>query len=410
MMQQLLIKILARHLYLKLIIFGLVIQTVSLFRSYPETHPCGRIVQIAASINVLINCDSSVYMKDAQDISRLFDGRSVYQDRPLLTILIAILVKAWHVVNLPNYSRDVIGNSGELFNYSLIVYVLFIFISALIFSISCFLGIKTLQQLCIKFKTNQFVYLGTAVLFTSVVAMNEITKTFFWTPGSQMFNLLLPVYAFYLTQLAGVSVTNRFYLTNLIIFNLLLYCYAFFIILLIPLILIKWNTIVKRLSLLMFSIIAFLNYPNLVELFGGKYYSYGIEFRRLYVWLIDSYKSSNLNDDFYENMRLFINTFHILPLIALLILFLVFNFASKQYSQQMWPEMLFFFFHVLMISLYGYYSRRLTYPLILFLILVFFKKFFQLVPTYQTKVLGCSLIFLSPVILFSWIYTLGPLI
>ena len=127
-------KLFTKRLYLKLIIFGLLVQIISLFRNYPSNHPCGRVLDINSAMSVLINCDSAVYMKDAQNPVRLVNGESVYQDRPLPTLLVATLSKFWHFLNLPDYYRDVQGNSGQIVTYSLITYVIFLALSAAIFS------------------------------------------------------------------------------------------------------------------------------------------------------------------------------------------------------------------------------------------------------------------------------------
>ena len=128
-------KVFAKGTYVKLTVFTLILQLLSLFRNYPINHPCGRVLEITKDIGVLINCDSAVYMKDAQSPSRLFNGESVYQDRPLPTLLISLFAKIWHFFNLPDYYRDIVGNSGVVVTYSLMTYILFLIFSATIQSI-----------------------------------------------------------------------------------------------------------------------------------------------------------------------------------------------------------------------------------------------------------------------------------
>ena len=128
-------KIFAKGTYIKLTMFALALQVVSLFRNYPLNPPCGRVLEITKDIGVLINCDSAVYMKDAQSPSRLFNGESVYQDRPLPTLLVSLLAKIWHFFNLPDYRREIVGNSGVVVTYSLVTYILFLILSATVLSI-----------------------------------------------------------------------------------------------------------------------------------------------------------------------------------------------------------------------------------------------------------------------------------
>ena len=318
-------KLFTKRLYLKLIIFGLLVQIISLFRNYPSNHPCGRVLDINSAMSVLINCDSAVYMKDAQNPVRLVNGESVYQDRPLPTLLVAALSKFWHFLNLPDYYRDVQGNSGQMVTYSLITYVIFLALSAAIFSFACYLGIKSLFQFQQKLNIPDEIFISTAFIFVTTISMNEITKTFFWTPGSQMFNLLLPIYAFYLISGDNKAVTNKFYLTQILIVSLLLFSYAFFVILLIPLILMKWNRLRYRLLLCLIPFLLYLTYPYLLNQFGGVYNNYAIGNRRMYVWVIDAYKQNVFFEKLSECLGYFLKSIPVLPTIILLIAFTVFS-------------------------------------------------------------------------------------
>ena len=261
-------KILARGVYFKLIVFSLVLQLASLFRSYPLDHPCGRVLNIYGGMEVLINCDSAVYMKDAQSAGRLFNGDSVYQDRPLPTLLVSISAKLWHFFNLPDYYRNIVGNSGVVVTYSLVTYVFFLLLSASILSMSCWLGIKTFSIISNKFDIKKENFTLIAFLFTILISMNEITKTFFWTPGSQMFNIFLPVYLFYLLQHTSTSITTKFFILNIIAFTLLLFSYAFFILMATPLILLRWKSFRLRVLVVSVPVLLYAAYPSLLRLSG----------------------------------------------------------------------------------------------------------------------------------------------
>ena len=135
-------KLLKKYLILPYVFLGLSLQLVSLFREYPLNHPCGKLFSISKNLNVLINCDSAVFMKDAQEPSRLFDGQSVYQDRPLPTLLVSTLSKAWRLFNLPDYYRNVVGNSGIPYTYSLATYLFFLIINIIIIIAACWVSLK----------------------------------------------------------------------------------------------------------------------------------------------------------------------------------------------------------------------------------------------------------------------------
>ena len=323
-------KIFAKCTYIKLTMFALILQLVSLFRNYPLNPPCGRVLEITKGIGVLINCDSAVYMKDAQSPSRLFNGESVYQDRPLPTLLVSLFAKIWHLFNLPDYRRDIVGNSGVVVNYSLVTYVLFLILSASILSISCWLGIRTFSNINNKFHLNNQSFVFIVFMFTILISMNELTKTFFWTPGSQMFNILIPVYLFYLLQFAHSPVSDRFFILNVCAFIVLLFSYAFFILLIIPLVLLSWKNYKLRMFVLAMSVLIYASYPTLLRLLGGTYNNFAIGYRRMYVWVIDAY----LNDEFIykinQFLTLFLKTFPIIPIIfGLIILILFVNYKNN---------------------------------------------------------------------------------
>lgn len=410
MLVKYLTKLFSKRLYLKLIIFGLFIQVISLFRSYPLDHPCGRVLDINSVMSVLINCDSAVYMKDAQNPIRLVNGESVYQDRPIPTLLVAMLAKFWHFLNLPDYYREVQGNSGQIVTYSLVTYIFFLALSAAIFSMACYVGLKSLYRFQQKLNIPNEIFINTAFIFVIVVAMNEITKTFFWTPGSQMFNLLLPVYTFYLITYNYKDTTYKFYFSQILIVSLLLFSYAFFIILLVPLILAKWNKLRNRLLLCSVPVIAYLSYPFLLNQFGGTYNNFAVGYRRMYIWVIDAYKQDKFFEKISEFLGYFFESIPLLPTILILISLTAFMLMQKNLHLDFRNELLLIFVHILMISFYGYYSRRLTFPIIILMLLVIIKLFFTLKSGTQKRILQVGLSVLVPIVIGSWIFTLGPLV
>lgn len=410
MLVKYLTKLFSKRLYLKLIIFGLFIQIISLFRSYPLDHPCGRVLDINSVMSVLINCDSAVYMKDAQNPIRLVNGESVYQDRPIPTLLVAMLAKFWHFLNLPDYYREVQGNSGQIVTYSLVTYIIFLALSAAIFSMACYVGLKSLFRFQQKLNVPNEIFISTAFVFVIVVAMNEITKTFFWTPGSQMFNLLLPVYAFYLITYNYEDITYKFYFSQILIVSILLFSYAFFIILLVPLILAKWNKLRNRLLLCSIPIIVYLSYPFLLNQFGGTYNNFAVGYRRMYVWVIDAYNQDKFFEKISEFLGYFFESIPLLPTILILIALTAFMLMQKNLHLDFRNELLLIIVHILMISFYGYYSRRLTFPIVVLLLLVIIKLFFTLKRGTQKGILQFGLPVLAPIVIGSWIFTLGPLV
>jgi len=405
-------KILAHGVYFKLILFSFILQLASLFRSYPLDHPCGRVLNITRGMEVLINCDSAVYMKDAQSPSRLFNGESVYQDRPLPTLLVSVFAKLWHFLDLPDYYRNIIGNSGIVVTYSLVTYAFFLILSTTILGLTCWLGIKTFDIIFAKFEIDKDNFALIAFLFTILVSMNEITKTFFWTPGSQMFNLLIPVYLFYLTQFANTSVSTKFFMVNILVFLLLLFSYAFFILMVIPLVLLRWRSFILRVAVVAGSTLIYAIYPSLLSLSGGTYNNFAIGYRRMFVWVFDSYFDSQLIQNLAENFLQFVNTFPIIPI--LIIVFVIFKIAYQNDSSLTFflsvkSEFSVLLSYTLILGLYGYYSRRLTYPIVVLLFIIILKIYIRISKQLSIKkesfAVGLILLFVT----YSWVFTSGPL-
>jgi hypothetical protein len=406
-------KIFARWFYFKLIGLSLVVQLFSLFRSYPTSHPCGRVVNLNQWMSVLINCDSAVYMKDAQSANRLFDGESVYQDRPFPTLIISVFTKVWHFIKLPDFYYDVIGNSGKITSYSLITYLSFLMLNALLLSLTCWYGINALAFLSNKYNiiTEKFVLL--AFMFTLLISMNEISKTFFWTPGSQMFNLLIPIYIFYLLQFANNVVTTRFFLTNLTILTFLIFSYAFSVLATIPLMLVKYKSTKLRLTAALIPLFFYIAYPQILQLIGGTYNNFGLGYRRLFLWVLDSYYDQLLIQSVGKNLLLFTKTFPVLPIILISAIFLLITNGRNN----LWDslkiikfEIIVLFLYSLTFSFYGYYSRRLTYPLIIFAFMAVMKIYAFNSDRISHKKNILMILLVVPFLIYSWVFTNGPLI
>ena len=401
-------KILVKATYIKIIMFALSLQLVSLFRNYPLNHPCGRVLQISNGVSVLINCDSAVYMKDAQLPSRLFNGESVYQDRPLPTLIVSLFAKLWHFFNLPDYHRDIVGNSGVVVTYSLVTYVLFLILSATILSISCWLGIRTFTNITNKFQLKNQISTFIAFIFIGLVSMNEITKTFFWTPGSQMFNILIPIYLFYLLQFAYSSVSTKFYMLHVCMFILLMFSYAFFILLIIPLILLGWKNYKIKIVVLATPIFVYASYPIVLRLTGGTYNNFALGYRRMYIWVIDAYFNHEFIHAIYQNFILFLRTFPAMPIFFALIILIIFvNFKKNLNVIKL--EIFVLLSYTVLLAFYGYYSRILTFPIIILVILTILKMYISNPKKISQVRSALALGLITSITLYSWLFTNGPL-
>jgi len=238
--------------------------------------------------------------------------------------------------------------------------------------------------------------------------MNEVTKTFFWTPGSQMFNILIPVYLFYLLQFAYNPVTNKFFIINVCAFIVLLFSYAFFILLLIPLVLLGWKNYKLRLFVLATSVLVYATYPILLRVLGGTYNNFAIGYRRMYVWVIDAYFNQEFVSKVNQFLTLYLKTFPIIPIIIGLIVMLLFINYKKNLSM-IKLEFLTLLIYTLTLAFYGYYSRRLTFPIMIFLSLMILKMYMRYPKKISSPQVSLAFGAIISITLFSWLFTNGPL-
>jgi hypothetical protein len=354
-------------------------------------------------------------MKDAQDPSRVFEGNSVYQDRPAHSVLAWILATIMKFFGLPNQAREVVGTSGQTTVYESLYYASYLFINLVVVVVSVLLAMKcifgSLNWSTIKAEKN----LAATILL--IVAANELTKTFFWTPHSQMFNILLPTLS--LALLASRSKINSFrhFISLNIITLLLMFFYPFFGLIFGLLLFTGYSSLILRfVTIVLFSSV-YVIYPFILEFFGGKHRNFVVEEYRQYVWLLDSIRDNDLIPNLIGNLKSFISTFPIIPTIvltALAILLLINTVKSQSYSKgKVWidlvPYLLFVTLYLTALSLMGYYSRRLTLGPYIFLELLLIKFSIQVLSEKLDKSKRLLLIMLWVLLIGSWVGTNGPL-
>jgi hypothetical protein len=151
-----------------------------------------------------------------------------------------------------------------------------------------------------------------------------------------------------------------------------------------------------------------------MELLGGNYYSLGFEKYRLFIWFIDALSGDTgaplIKDNFYE----FIKTFPILPICLISLILLCILLQNKKIVIPVFKvvnvEFLSFFIYLSLLSVYGYYARRLTYSLIIFLILILVKIILYNFRIISSKLFMPMSIVIFGFIFFSWLFTNGPLV
>jgi len=391
------------------------LQIFSLFRNYPEDPKCGKLVEPFGGLSVLINCDSAVFMKDADSPTRLLDGTSDYQDRPAHAFLISTILKLYRFLNLPDKEFNVTGLSGSQYSYSAISYILFVGFNLLVLTLAIYLITSMFTRIEFRQTPSSKNLTLVTLLAVGILSANELTKTFFWTPHSQMFNLLLPAAACYLISTVKSFNLKSFLLANLSIL-VTLFFYPAFAILMVILLFAPVLNYIKRACISGVFILPYLLYPIALNLFGGEYRNTAILKFRQFVWVLDAIKDGQLIQNMTQNGKTFLLTFPIVPSAIVAILFLVFGLINNEIGLEhskrliMSPMTLFIATYITYLYFMGFYSRRLTLGFILFAGLSLLRFYFERhqvikIPVFPYIVAGTWLITIG-----SWFLTLGPLV
>jgi hypothetical protein len=401
---------------LGIIISVLVLQLYSLIRNYTEAPKCGRFVEPIARLKVLINCDSAVFMKDAEEPKRLFDGTSDYQDRPAYSLINSLLLKISRTISLPEKIFPVKGVSGEIYNYSSTVYIIFILLNSIILmlAIAAVIGVFSDVALASHRDTKtKFYFIGIAI---AVLAANELTKTFFWTPHSQMFNLLQPALALYfIHQIRSIATVKRFlhFCAYLLI---LTFFYPSVALLATILLFAPVRSIFWRLATIAATFSVYAAYPYFISLLGGDYRSNHISKFREFIWVWDGLKDGSLPQSIVKNAESFLLTFPVIPSALILLFFIIMIYINKEFNKNTFkraltsPFSFFIFTYVSYLYFLGFYSRRLTLGLIVFLALTLLLYSMKKTPPKLAHYTPYVAMFFGLFILSSWIFTSGPLV
>lgn len=353
-------------------------------------------------------------MKDAQSPSRLFNGESVYQDRPAHALLVWIMSSFMKFLGVPNESQEIIGNSGDVTTYQSTFYLSYLVINLLILLMAIKLAIDYIFPIYSKWST----YSGASTIFLIIflVAGNELTKTFFWTPHSQMFNILLPVMS--LVMLSKLEKIDSFKVFLSLTFSLvfLMFFYPLFGILLIIMVFANYSNFWTRAAIISMVLSINLIYPRILEYLGGSYSNHAILKFRQYVWILDAAKQDEISERTMANIKLFASTIPVIPTLlltagAILLLIVVLRVEKKSIAinSEHLPYFVFFVVYVFSVLAMGYYSRRLTLGPFIFLELLVLKIGILILKDHFQKARLLTTNGLLLLLISSWIWTNGPL-
>lgn len=368
--------------FLPFLLFGFITQIVSILHSPSRTISnspyafCNYYITKLQIFHVHIDCDAQYFLLDSQDPMRTLNGQSPLLDRPLHSFIVFMLSKVFSLVGIPGGPITYLGEDGIPQTYYLLNYGIFIGLNAIILFASMFLVLKVmLVSRIAENKYSKLILLATIVM----IAQNPISREFFWTPHSQIFNIFIPCLIFYLVQ-ENFVVSKRSYLVLMVLISTLLLIYPTFFVV-IPIFFIKTLRSLGKTKAMLISIATLpkLLWPSILSLLGGNYYDIAIQSNRRFLWVIDSFESKSLIKDFAHNGSSFL---HSLPglwvlvtmiVVALGLLGLNTQFAQGGFlkSQYFRDSALAFGIYFSAIALMGeYFPRFSTGPVILMSLII----------------------------------------
>ena len=397
-----------------LIVFGMLIPLLLLFKNYPEQMPCGKIVHLSNHLTVPVNCDSSIFLRDADNPRRLFDGTSTYSDRPLPALVVLSLDKFLSNLGVPERRVQIRGNSGVFYDYSQRKYALYVLLNFLVLLSALIFALKTLKGNWDSKKVSNI-----SILIASNVVLilntNELIKTFIWTPHTQLFNILLPSFAFWeVSRTRPQMIRSREIGSILFFISVAMFFYPIFCLAVIPVLFMGFKNLLARIGLVGLSLLPYISYPYFVRFFGGTYTNQQAHKFREFLWILDIFTGKSSLGLFFTKITEFFKSFPIMPCIVTIIFSVIYiKFLAKCHSGErdnFKVQLIFTISYAFFVLGIGLGERRLTFGIILFAALSLFWKVSQTTLKARTERYLClvlSILALFQIICF--ITTLGPL-
>lgn len=330
------IRELTSHLGIKvyLLVFGFGTQIISILhqpnsRISDSDNPfCNFYISKFNIFHVHLDCDAQYFLLDSQNPMRIINNQTPLQDRPLHTFLVFVTAKVLELVGVPAGPITYLGDDGIPQTYNLLNYALFIGINIIILFVAMTLVLKVILAKDIS-RTK---YTTTIVIISLVLLVqNPITREFFWTPHSQLFNILIPSLLFYIAQQDFV-INKKNYLVLMFSISICLLVYPTFFIVL-PIFFIKTYRSLGGIRAFLISIclIPKLLWPFILNLLGGHYTDWPLTYHRRFIWISDAFGSGTLWKEASSNLLKFLNS---LPFSWTVIFLLLFSLGTYIFFSQ----------------------------------------------------------------------------
>ena len=394
-----------------ILIFIFITQGISLFRVYPNHPPCGETVKIFEKLHILVNCDSAQFMKDADSPVRLINGKSDYADRPMFAYSASSLARVMGAMGVHANRRDVVGSSGSTYSYSYLTFAIYILFNFLILFWAALLAVIPLKLKMEKIGISELKSNLVLIAILFLLCSNELTKTFFWTPHSQIFNLLLASSAFYLlSTFDKIRTTRNFIIINIII-GFGLFFYPVFGLLYFATLNLKFYDFGRRFVIAAASLLPYIIYPRLVDIFGGDYKNSAVSKFREFVWPIDGLKSKEKIAFFGDKFWSVFSSFPLIPTLIILMSVLVIAINTRGKGITLRAKLIIYFsaIYFLYILGIGLGERRISLGLIVFIGIALLNSICNWRNFNSNRLVVGLLLMLIIFEASSWVFTAGPL-
>ena len=356
----------------------LLIQVITVLKKATDSYHCSTVVTKLKFLHFHLNCDSPIFLLDAQDPTRFINGTSMYQDRPIYSLTNYSLFTIAKLLHLPLHPISYYGIDKIPTTYYLENYGIFILENLAILLIAIFIALSLVKNFDYQLRASG----GTSKLFgvsvVAILSMNKITHDFFWSPHTQMFNILVPCMLMAVAMNAK-WVIDRGGFIKFLALSILILSYPICIILL-PLLVISYIRArsAKQILWLIASVIPYFSLPILITILGGKYQNIGTRDYRQFVWVLDGIRNHNLVSTSISNFSSYLSTFPRIVLISFFVYwsYFLYDFLRNSNNTEKFIQkshlgrvLVGFITYFLFLYAMGFYSPRLTWGLVLYLML-----------------------------------------
>lgn len=364
--------------YVYLVSYGLLTQIVSILLPPSSTISdskaalCNFYITKLKIFHVHIDCDSQYFLLDSQNPMRIVNDQTPLQDRPVYTFIVFIISKFLGVMGVPSGSISYLGEDNIPQNYDVLNYALFLVLNAAILVTSIIIVLKVFFK---NTERSTFLYKLSLFSVLLMISQNPINREFFWTPHTQIFNVLVPALLFHLSQNNLVMGKRQFYIWILSISTALLVYPTFSILLPILFFRILHSLGPKYAFSLIFALLPKLMWPYILKQLGGHYVDWPLFYHRRFIWIQDSIQAKSLISDSKTHFMEFLNslplTWDIISLILIVLGYFVLNkmFGNQDRSINMNPlfGILVLATYVIAMGLNGAYAPRFSSGIVLLL-------------------------------------------